>query len=278
MRYLCFVSSVFIIILCNLCFAQTDSTYVQEIELNDGSRLVGRIISEDSLMIRFETKSGLELDIERSKIKEIAELKSKWIDKQVLRKDPNQTRLFFGPTGRTLKKGKGYFSVIELFFPMVAYGITDQFTMSGGISLFPGLDFSEQVVYFAPKLRLFKTEQIHISTGVLYISIPDHNMGIAFGTSTYISKKAGVTAGLGYGFAEGDFADYPLLMLGGDLRLGRNSKLITEIWIPPEIETFISLGIRFFGKSLAADFALMTVSDAEGSFPFFPLLGFAYNF
>jgi hypothetical protein len=42
---------------------------------------------------------------------------------------------------------------------------------------------------------------------------------------------------------------------------------------------FLSLGIRLFGRKLAADFALMlpTNVDLEG-FPFIPWIGFTYNF
>lgn len=54
--------------------------------------------------------------------------------------------------------------------------------------------------------------------------------------------------------------------------------VITLVDGSDESITFISLGIRFFGSHLAADFGLITSPEASGSFPFFPWLGFAYNF
>ncbi len=54
--------------------------------------------------------------------------------------------------------------------------------------------------------------------------------------------------------------------------------VITLVDGSDESITFISLGIRFFGSHLAADFGLITSPDASGNFPFLPWLGFAYNF
>lgn len=62
--------------------------------------------------------------------------------------------------------------------------------------------------------------------------------------------------------------------------MSNSIKLLTENWIPhgEASGALISLGIRFFGKHLAADFGLMTSTKANGSWPFIPWLGFCYNF
>ena len=62
--------------------------------------------------------------------------------------DPNYSRLLFGPTGRPLKKGDGYFSDYELAFPGVAVGITDNLSIAGGISIVPGIRIDEQLTRF----------------------------------------------------------------------------------------------------------------------------------
>ena len=51
--------------------------------------------------------------------------------------NPNATRLYFAPTAHMLRKGKGYFADYYLFSPSVVYGITDNITIGGGVSLFP---------------------------------------------------------------------------------------------------------------------------------------------
>lgn len=50
---------------------------------------------------------------------------------QVQLPDPNPTRLFFGPTGRSVKKGEGYVGVYGLFLPFVQVGITDRISIGG---------------------------------------------------------------------------------------------------------------------------------------------------
>ena len=66
--------------------------------------------------------------------------------------DPNYSRLLFAPTGRPLAKGDGYFSDYELVFPGVAYGLTDNLSLAGGVSVIPGLGLGEQLFYVSPKL------------------------------------------------------------------------------------------------------------------------------
>ena len=77
-----------------------------------------------------------------------------------------------------------------------------------------------------------------------------------------------------------DFANKPILVLGGEAQISRRAKLLTENWIVPNEEVqLLSLGIRFFGDKIAADFGLIypAGADIEG-WPFLPWIGFAYNF
>ena len=257
--------------------AQSDSLEVKKVILIDDSEFVGTIVSETDEIIYFKTTGGLEIDIKKSMIKEIEKVEGTWKEGKFRRIDPNQSRLFFTATARTLPKGSGYFSVYEIFFPMLAYGVTDYLTLAGGMSLIPGVE--EQLLYLAPKVRLAHSEKFDFSGGILYTSIIDFNFGITYGVVSYGSSSASITGGLGWGFAEGEWSNNPFVMIGGEVQLSNATKLITENWFPPEADWgLISFGIRFFGESLAADFALMTTTQASGSWPFFPWIGFAYNF
>jgi hypothetical protein len=162
----------------------------------------------------------------------------------------------------------------------VAVGITDFLSISGGMSLFPGT--SSQLLYVAPKITPVHLEKFDFSAGALYISIPEEveDAGIAYGVSTYGSEKASFTFGLGWGFTTGELENKPIIVLGGDVRLSDNFTLLTENWIPPDSDfALISLGLRFFGENLAADFGLVYPAGVDiGGFPFIPWLGFAYNF
>lgn len=133
-------------------FAQTDSTVIQRIVLTDGSELVGNIVHQDADSVTFRTASGLRASVPRKNIKEIRTTKGEWVGGEFRKTDPNQTRLFFAPTGRSLPQGKGYFSAYEIFFPMLAVGLTDFLTLAGGVTLIPGA--TQQAVYLAPKVRV----------------------------------------------------------------------------------------------------------------------------
>lgn len=195
--------------------------------------------------------------------------------------DSNRTRLFLAPTGRPLKQGQGYFSAYQIFFPFVAIGVTDFLSMAGGISLLPAAE--EQIIYLAPRLTPLHFKDVDVSAGVLYVSATGADfsgVGIVYGVGTYGTRDAALTAGLGWGFAEGEISNEPVLMLGGELRVSNSVKLLTENWIPPSSGGFVySFGVRFFGENLAADFGLLGWSKGiSDGFPFFPWIGFAYNF
>ena len=79
----------------------------QVLKLTDGSTLIGRILQVDENSVQFEISSGI-LTILISRIEEIKEVSAAafkggkyWFE------NPNQTRLYLSPTGRSLKKGQG---------------------------------------------------------------------------------------------------------------------------------------------------------------------------
>lgn len=273
---------ILLLLLClpaGLIIAQNDTTKVQLITLTDGSEFRGRINFEDSTHVSFTTISGTSLNVERKQIKNIEEQSGAWTDGEFLLADPNQTRLFFSPTGRSLKGGEGYFSTYEIFFPSVAVGLTDYIMLSGGVSLIPGAD--RQMYYFAPKIRPFHSGNFDFSTGLLIADMYDYSFGILYGTFSAGSTRASFTGSLGLGFANGEFAERPMVMLGGELQLSNHLKLITENWMMPgEDGAIISLGLRFFGTALSADLALVTETRIvdKSSFPFIPWIGFSYSF
>lgn len=273
-----FVSILVLALPINKVVAQTDTAVVRKIILTDGSELMGNIVREGADTVFFRMTSGTETMIRRSTIKEIRTMKGEWMGGEFRKTDPNQTRLFFAPTGRSLPQGEGYFSAYEIFFPMLAVGVTDFLTLAGGVTLIPGA--TEQAVYLAPKVRIAHFEKLDLSGGVLYISVSGYSAGMAYGVATIGTSRASLTGGLAWGFIEGDFSGTPTLVLGAELQMSNSTKLITENWFPAKSDVaIISFGIRFFGENLAGDFGLMRLTTSSGrGFPFLPWIGFAYNF
>ncbi len=280
-------SAIFFILSCFLCVIDVaaqysnDSSKVIRLSLKDGSSFNGRVMSQDSVSINFQTTGKIFITIPKQQIESTELLFGSSSGNDELWGDPNQSRLFFAPTAKPIGAGNAYFSIYELFFPTFSVGISNFFSFSAGISLIPGA--SSQLVYVAPKITPLKIDDFYLATGMIYIiptSDAGDGLGIYYGLATYGAEKAALTAGIGWGFSGERFSDTPLLMLGGELKLSDNFKFITENWIPTRSgDPIVSFGIRFFGKNLAADLGFIRPMEAEyDGFPFFPWLGFAYNF
>ncbi|MFN3134735.1 MAG: hypothetical protein ACK44H_04100 [Candidatus Kryptonium sp.] len=260
------------------CFSQQDTASERTVKLilKDGSELIGTIVEEDSLSIIFKTLGNISMTIPREQVKALEHFSP-----GKYRTDPNHTRLLLAPTARSLRSGQGYFSTYEIFFPLVAVGVADFITLAGGMSLFPGVE--NQLFYLAPKVTPIQIDKFSLAGGVLYINATSgssEGVGILYGVTSYGDPNTSLTFGLGWGFFGSEIADKPIILLGGELQTSNNTKLITENWFPPNSDiSFLSFGIRVFGESLAADLGFIYPAGSEiTGFPFFPWLGFAYNF
>ncbi|MCW4042924.1 MAG: hypothetical protein NWE90_04285 [Candidatus Bathyarchaeota archaeon] len=261
-----------------------DPNYIQILTTTDGSTLIGRIIEIGETEIQFETDLG-KLTIPILKIIEIKEVPLSLIKEgKYWFPNPNATRLFFASTGRSLKKGNWYFADYYLFFPMFAYGITDNITIAGGASLFPGSGVT-QLYYFTPKVGLISRDNFSFSTGVMVVKLLGFDnaetpfVGILYGVGTLGSTDASFTAGLGWGFVDTDIADKPMVMLGGEVRTARNISFVTENWMLPGVDQpLISYGLRLFGEKLSVDLAFISTIGKDMFFPGIPYIDFVYNF
>ena len=240
-----------------------DSTKIQVITLRDGSSLVGRIVAVGADSVDFQTGIG-RVPLAISDVREMMESDSgRMKNGSYWFPNPNVTRLFFAPTGQMLKKGEGYFSDYQLFFPGVAYGITDNISIGGGVSLFPaGLD--EQVYYITPKVGASFSEKVHLSAGVLFAGTSGGTGGVGYGVGTIGDGDASATLGLGWGFAGGEIENRPVAMVGGEKRVSRRIALVTENYLLPVSENNLvySFGLRFMGEKLTTDLAIFNVSGS----------------
>jgi hypothetical protein len=260
--------------------AQTDTTTVYRITLNDHSEIVGTIITSNKQEVIFLSLAGVEMKVPKTQIREINPVKGKLKNGTFYRTDPNKTRLLFAPTGRMLEPGKGYFSIYELFFPSLSVGITNFLSINGGISLIPGL--KEQIYYFAPKIGYETSNNFSIGVGYLYLGIPDEDpLGLLYSVATVGDDRNAFTFGGGVGLAKGEFSKTPVFMLGGEVSLSNSIKLLSENWIlnTKDSHPLVSIGIRFYGEHIAGDFGLIIPTGVHmDGFAGIPWVGFIYNF
>ena len=227
------------------------------------------------------------MKILKTKIREVREVPQSSVKNgKYWFENPNATRLFFSPTAHMLKKGQGYFSDYYIFFPGISYGLTDNITLGGGVSLFPGLGFDKQIYYFTPKIGLATSKNTSLALGALVISIPhkvfDENVpafGILYGVGTYGGPDGSITAGLGFGFVDNRVANKPVGVIGGEKRISRRISFVSENWIFPKVDNpLISYGARFFGENMSFDLGFITPTGEDFIFPGLPWVDFVFNF
>lgn len=238
-----------------------------EVRLEDGSTVFGRVVSSADDAVTLETPSGATVTVDRDRV--VSVRVARGADRGV------GDRLFATPTGRTLAGGTGHAGFQELLFPYVAYGIVDRLQVTAGTTLLP--EIVGQLWYVAPKVGIVDTPAAQIAAGVIAFFVFDDDLdadggfGAAHASLTLGPPGRAVTLAAGLPFLHGggsddlEFAEEPLLLAGGELRLGPSIMLVTDnAFVPGESGALLSAGIRLFGERLSADLgASMLVDEGD---------------
>ncbi|MEP6729828.1 MAG: hypothetical protein ABJE10_04275 [bacterium] len=232
-----------------------------QLVLRDGSTLNGRVLEVTPTTVRFASALG-ETMIPRSSIVAIRLVSlTSMHNGEVWPEDPSRTRLFFAPTGRMLKTGETYFADAYVFFPSLQVGVTDLFTMGGGLSVFPGVGLDEQIYYLTPKVGLYASPNVNVAVGALIAGaglISDQTpAGIGYGVVTLGDENTSMTLGSGFGFSRGNTTSTAVLMVGGSTRVSKSVALVSENYFTSErnAHALVSGGIRFMSEHIAVDLA-----------------------
>jgi hypothetical protein len=265
----------------SMAFAQvvpaSSDQRIYEVKTKDGVRYYGYLQVDTPERVVLRTPGGAIVELARGDIVSINEAKGTLVGGEFFRQDPNHTRLFFGPTGRSLKKGETYFGIYEVVMPFVQVGITDRLSIGGGTPLVFG--GGEHPFWFTPKFQVYEGRGASVSVGALhFLNVGDGSFGIAYAASTFGSRNDAVTVGAGWAYEVygGDNTGTALLMLGVERRLGRRLKFISENYFIGG-DAVISGGVRFLGESLSADIGLFSPIGAGELFAF-PIVNFVWKF
>jgi hypothetical protein len=257
------------------------SDTIMEVRLTDGSLLYGRIVAADGDRITIESESGARTEVNRSQVSSIRPTSSRLVNGERWSEDPNATRLFFGPTGRAMGAGTGYFAVYELIMPFLSFGVSDRISISGGTPVIPGA--IGELLYFAPKVTVVSRPGVDFAAGALAFFVPDEDesLGLLYGVGTFGSRDNAFTLGVGVPFFTGGdepLSDRVVLMLGAEARASQRTKFIAESYfVPGESGGLVAAGLRFFGERLSADAGLgFIVGEDAGCC--LPVVNFVYSF
>jgi hypothetical protein len=265
---------------------QADTTLYQ-IETTDGNEFIGTISKQDSLRTFIKTEKFGEISVLNSEIKRKEIIKVQQIKEGKLWfENPQETRHFWAPNGYGLKKGEGYYQNIWVLWNQFSYGVTDHFSIGGGI--IPLFLFGVETPVFATvKFSIPVVEnKFNIGGGAIAGYVlgveSDGGFGILYGVTTFGSRDNNVTLGLGYPFAGGEWAPAPLINFSGMFRVSSRGYFITENYIisaDDQTLVMLSMGGRSIIKKISLDYGLFIPlsSDMDG-FVAIPWLGLEVPF
>lgn len=264
---------------------QKDTTLVR-IETKDGNEFMGEIVGQDSTKILLKTEKFGELAILKSEIKQQEKVSvEQIIDGKLWFANPQSTRYFWSPNGYGLKKGEGYYQNIWVLWNQFSYGVSDNFSLGGGIIPLFFFGGGPTPVFITPKISIpIEKDKFNLGAGALIGTVLGESgtsFGIVYGISTFGTPNNNVSFGLGYGFAGGEWASSPLININGMFRLSSRGYFITENYYISgggENVVLISLGGRWIIKKAALDFGLFIPVADIGSFVAVPWLGFTIPF
>ncbi|GAA4044632.1 hypothetical protein GCM10022409_33370 [Hymenobacter glaciei] len=241
---------------------QLGSTY--SVELRSGNTFIGVLQTVSIEELEFATKDLGVVRVQRTNLKRMVLLTSEQAAKGY-GDVGNGTRLFFAPTARNLRRGEGYLQDIDIYLIGVNYGVTDNISVGALVPIIPGI--GGNVFAITPKVSVAITEKFHVGGGALYARAFGYGGGVAYGVGTYGSADDNVTAGLGYGFADGfEGSTSPILLLGGAKRLSRSFSFLTETYIASG--GFLGLiGGRLQGDRYGGSLGFIYGTEVGGIYP-----------
>ena len=256
------------------------------VKLRDGSSLMGRILAVTPDSVRLRLAQG-EVMVARSGVTQVQQVAPGSIRNGVYWfENPHATRLLLSSTAFPMEKGSGYYSNTWLALHTFATGLTDRFTLGGGLAWFPGIGLDETFYYILPKYTVVNGDRTKVAVGALAGLLPQasgseasNSLGILYAVGTTGSSESNLSLGLGWGYQGDEIGKNPVVMIGGQHRVHRRISLISENWFVPidgETEGVISYGLRFLGESITVDLAWVSVIGEVGTA--IPWLGFAFRF
>ena len=163
---------------------------------------------------------------------------------------PNNTRLALTPTARPLAAGTGYVESMMLFLWSVGYGLSEKHSVLAGASLFPNVKMQDQLGYFGTKSALYRSESSQLAAGLMSVDQEsfDNRLNALYGVATVGDTDGALSLFLAYGFEGSKIAETPLIVVGGERRLGRRTYFVGELPFYDGTLLFPLLGIKRYSE------------------------------
>jgi len=257
---------IFLILATQKTYGQTSDTLRYCIETNDGNKFVGFLQTSDSSEFIINTQLYGVLKIEIGMIDKIYKLSSNASDiKEYWHRSIQSARYFWAPNAYGLKKGEGYYQNYWVLFNQVSYGFTDNFSV--GVGMVPLFLFAATPtpIWITPKFSIpVVKNKFNVGVGGLFGTVvggENSSFGLAYGTTTFGSRDKNFSVGLGWGYADGEWGNTPLVNISGIIRVGKKGGYImTENYFinigSDDFIGLISIGGRNLINSVSIDYGL----------------------
>ncbi|HEY5469247.1 MAG TPA: hypothetical protein VIK07_01865 [Bacteroidales bacterium] len=274
---------------------------------NDNKTFTGLIVSQNEKEVTLKTESLGDLTISNTKIKDIKIVeKDQIVNGKYFFPNPHPTRYFFGPSAIPLEKGEGYFQNVWVFANSVQIGITDHFSMGGGMVI--------PILFFiTPKFGYKVSDYVHLGGGAIIASTISKEIGFgvaaAYGSVTLGTYENNFTLNAGWGAVKQEgynsttgnstsswaLSKRPMFTFSGMIRVARKFALVTENWVfsvkdyngynystgtdtyTNKYYTVMSAGFRFLGEKSSFDFGLAVPIIKNSTFGL-PYLDYVFKF
>ena len=276
----------FLFLFSTSAFCQQDTTRYR-FETKDGNEFIGIILSQDANSIVVKTENLGEITIPKSELLKMTEIRdARIVNGKFWFQNPQSTRYFWQPNAYGLRKGEGYYQNVWVLFNQVAVGVTDNISIGLGtvpLFLFAG---TSTPIWITPKFSIpIVKDKVNIGGGALMgtvIGEENTNFGIAYGITTFGSRDRNLSLGIGYGYADGDWANRPTLTLSAMIRTGDRGYLMTENYYigtggDDDVYLFF-IGGRYLFKKVGLDYGGLIPGNTGGEVFIVPWLGLTIPF
>jgi len=256
--------------------------------MKDGNEFVGHILSETQRTIEFKTAAVGIVTLQKGQIKRREKILSDKSTNGLLWTENRMAyRYFIRNSGYNLKQGEVIYQNAWLLVNNFDIGITDNFSLGlGAVPLFLFRGITTTPIWLTPRFTIpVEADKVNLGVGALVGTtfgndFDNISFGFGFGNVTLGDRNKNITMGIGYGFADGEFANRPTFNLSGMLRTGKRGYVISENYIIAtgfETIAVLSLGGRFTGRRVTFDYGGYYVPNV-GTFAIAPWLSVSIPF
>ncbi len=252
----------------------------------DGNRFVGKVLYQDSATVTLSTRVFTEIAIPRAHIKS-----TRWVPAQHFSKNIDATETpiygtyFVNSSAYGIPRGSGYYMCSMLLFHQVGVGLSDHFSLRGGVMIdFDAFYFPSVIV---PKVSIpIWKDRLHAAVeGLIGRGFDDFHpeytntdLTMLQGLITIGNRADHLTVGGGVSWSGGRWGKEPYFSLAGTKRIAERFSLIAESisFLDYDWRVFNSMvGGRIYGRKINFDFAVVWSPDYD---EFLPWASLSVNF